>query len=672
MFYQHSFSYQIKIFILSVFLSPLVFSCDPDHTSSDRQTKKDQIRSYALSKKAELEEVIGAYHGTIYDNKGRPLQELELWLESQDRLFKDSNSIDAIRTPTLNGYVLASYSSGSGKKISYKVINSEYDESLQQLTLELENSIYGVLSIEGIKENDHINGSWVSGSTGLHGTLSFAKKKVEDSITQSNPLDASLPGVFMRDEATQSFHHAEVLFQTYKEQKDSFLTSITLILYNGPYKNHEFQSYRFDDIQIHIMNGNISAQDTHGEITLYGRYTNGIFEGQWHSLTSNENSTFYFDQNFDKQKKFDLSILQEESTLSGTYYSTIPQEAQQNTHLPENISINLKIIPLQDSTKKWEIHGGVRFYIGSYDSQEYLEANTQDIHYNPFTRVLSLKTEKPYSMSFSGVFQNGVWEPHLSYAKWNEPAILTFTPHKITDSKFNLEGLYHGYIQWDQDLKHQHIVLQMTTSKENDLKISGHIKVYLNDKKTEYIFYKFSRIDFNPETKISTAFSDDQHVVLKFEYHNGEIHGTWTSDSGTLSGSFVTSQDNNAPPVQNDLEMKQGNLTGVYQGKLKNLSEETQLPENFTLSFVSSQNISNPHGLSITGHIRFYFSPYQDSEYVEYVFQDIEYDFCTKKLSGYVEDLKLSFIGIVDNQEISADLFFGAAGKIATLEGKYE
>jgi hypothetical protein len=112
-------------------------------------------------------------------------------------------------------------------------------------------------------------------------------------------------------------------------------------------------------------------------------------------------------------------------------------------------------------------------------------------------------------------------------------------------------------------------------------------------------------------------------------------------------------------------------LKGTYQGKLTNTNSQSNLPERMMISFVTSQDLSKPNGISVTGSLRFYLGAFGSNEYVEYAFSDVQFNFFTRYFTAKTNDsYKLTLKAEAKLNSISGTVSADALGEVGTFEVK--
>lgn len=266
-------------------------------------------------------------------------------------------------------------------------------------------------------------------------------------------------------------------------------------------------------------------------------------------------------------------------------------------------------------------------------------------------------------------------KPELT-GEWNAPEMgasgTIFLRRGAPENTETLSGEYGGVLFRNKDFyQFGHLTLRTTFQSPDGFKVSANARVIFGawDSK-EYLTYRFEEVRFNPirgELTMKSEASDLSFTVILSE---GELFGKWTSVLvGDLSSvQFKKSWIPPALPSHGELYEP---LQGSYQGTLKNGSG-FNYPKKVMVSLVTSQDLTEPNGLKITGNFRFYIGEFGSTAYFEYPFEEIKYDSFTKQFIGKTVvgegNEKFTILGNVDNKKLGARLKSDGVGEVATLE----
>ncbi len=88
------------------------------------------------------------------------------------------------------------------------------------------------------------------------------------------------------------------------------------------------------------------------------------------------------------------------------------------------------------------------------------------------------------------------------------------------------------------------------------------------------------------------------------------------------------------------------------------------------MSFVTSQDLTKPNGIAITGNLRFYLGEFGSTEYIEMPFAEVNHNFFTQKLVAKTGgEYKLTLKADADiHNKLSGTIFSDALGEVGTWE----
>ncbi|MCB9229525.1 MAG: hypothetical protein H6618_07935 [Deltaproteobacteria bacterium] len=652
------------------FVFMLLSSCGSSDKNSERDKKRDQIRNYALSKEKELSDITGNYFGSLFSD-GVELQKIHLLLTIREDVSDSETSIDPTRIPRLAGYMRLAYVSDneSDSYISYSIIKGDYDSKLNSVTLELKNSQYGLLTLDLSDSEEKLSGKWLSSENSSHGEINLIRLNEDNMGLSSNFIPSSLNTEFtgyLSRNKTGSYHLSKLIFQTQKNDNDSLIMAASLLFYNGSWSDSEYQKFTFSTVNFNALTGGITMIDDSSTISLNGSLRDHNLRGTWSTSYSGNSGEFLLNsRSFAKPDE----SLQQEPSISKTYFGKIIYTENNQSHFPENISISLSMGEDAEAPLKSSLNGKVRFYTGSYGSQEYLEVPFSDIDYNVFNRALIIRTENPYQMTFSATLEKNLISGDFHYGSPGKIGEIKLNDSYENSGMMDMQGQYQAVFRWNDIKAYQYGNFQIFTSYDNGLKISGDLKMIFGPSHSvEYLSYKFENIEFNPESGILTISSPDTEVYLKVRYDNGSLHGDWFSHTRGNIGHVCMSQSK-IPEIPDGFSLLSG-IGGSYRGKIINKNESTSLPEKTLLNIAASRNTESKDGLLLQGSIRFYLGSFDSHEYMEYTFSNISYNFYTRELNATTIKENLLIQGFMQNGIFSGSISHNGFGTIGTIEVK--
>lgn len=211
------------------------------------------------------------------------------------------------------------------------------------------------------------------------------------------------------------------------------------------------------------------------------------------------------------------------------------------------------------------------------------------------------------------------------------------------------------------------ITLSTTVVPPQGLKVSAAVRVKFGPwASSEYLTYRFDPVEFNPMTGQMVLKSESNDVMFSGYWSNGELKGEWFSSYTGKLGAFSVKK-NVVPGTQPGTLFEA--LKGTYQGTIKNTNPASNLPERMMVSFVTSQDLSKPNGISVSGSLRLYIGSFGSTEYVEFPFSDIQFNFFTRQLTAKVNsDYKLTLKGEALLSSVTGSISADALGEVGTFE----
>jgi hypothetical protein len=223
--------------------------------------------------------------------------------------------------------------------------------------------------------------------------------------------------------------------------------------------------------------------------------------------------------------------------------------------------------------------------------------------------------------------------------------------------------LYHEGTKYYQ---FANILLRTIQLGNGQLKISANVRMFLGDwSSSEFLTYEYDECPMNPLTRQLSIKDAKNNINLVGVMKSGSLQGEWFSSVGGKVGKFSAIKDTEPKPPTDGILVK--SLTGHYKGSIENTNPETSLPENMTMSIVTTQDTSGPEPvIKMSGSARLYLFGF-GSEYFETKLTDIQFNFFNRSLSVKTVDYGLTIKGTVSQDgNFKGTVFtdqFGESGK---------
>lgn len=257
--------------------------------------------------------------------------------------------------------------------------------------------------------------------------------------------------------------------------------------------------------------------------------------------------------------------------------------------------------------------------------------------------------------------------------KWIRPFVLLFilvSDYTIAYSSEQISGLYNAILFHDSTDYYQHAQITLrTVNPEGKMKISANIRVFFGETNSnEFMTYEFDSVPLNILTKQLVIGSEGNDVSLIGFLRDGMLEGDWFSTLMGKVGKF-RAQKSGIPEVPNGAILVDS-LSGHYRGLLNNTNPESNLPGKVSLSFVSSQDNSEPEKpkLHISGNVRFYLGSFGSLEYIEVEFNDIQFNYYNRFLTAKTSEYGFTFKGtMTQDGQFDGELFSDGLGEVGTV-----
>ena len=233
-----------------------------------------------------------------------------------------------------------------------------------------------------------------------------------------------------------------------------------------------------------------------------------------------------------------------------------------------------------------------------------------------------------------------------------------------------VSGLYNAVLKHEGTDFYQYAKITLRTiNPEGQMKISANVRVFFGEaNSSEYLTYEFDEVPLNILTRQLAIKSEGNDVSMIGFLRGDVIEGEWFS---TLMGKVGTfkAQKNGFPEVEEGAVLVEA-LSGHYRGKLENTNPDSNLPENVSFSFVSTQDNSEPEKpkLHISGNTRFYLGEFDSLEYVEVEFDDIQFNFYNRFLTAKTKEYGFTFKGTMTvDGKFEGELFSDGLGDVGIV-----
>ncbi len=370
----------------------LVNACSSDNISK-RDQEKEQTRNNAAAKRIELEKVAGIYSGSLIRSEN-DRQSITLDLQIKE-IPKDDGDVDPVMVPVLTGNLQFNYSNGRNdgtiEKMVFSLEKADFSEKSNHFNGVATNSNYDAVIMELRFDGQTLSGQWNAPSSSASGQLDLTRGMKPPSA-ELPVLVADYSGYFLW-ESSKEVQFVDVKLNGSLSSPDTITLNMATRFYFGPKTSPEYITFTIPKVDFNPITGRIGATSADAEISLNGTLSGNGLSGNWNSKSMGQ------------MGGFKLSVLpmappvgyDAVSGLHGTYKGKLKNTASLN--LPEKVMMTFVATPDQGGVV-WS--GNMRFYLGEFDSPEYVEDPfTSGAEFDFFSKKISAKTLK-HSFTVNG------------------------------------------------------------------------------------------------------------------------------------------------------------------------------------------------------------------------------------------------------------------------------
>lgn len=659
--------YKLKPFYLIVASILFLHTGCAKKKMNERDSKKEQVRSSAQTKKQELMLTAGQYYGQLKNNSYN--QDVLLNLEVKDIPTKNGEEIDPILIPVITGSMKIFFGDPEkGEYYSLAIEKADFDAQKNKLDLVVTHEFLKEMIVSLAVSDPSLEGTWNSPTFSTSGGLSLTKnvdlKLLNFSVRE---LKGEYLGILDWD-AKKLYQKAHLNLSTKQDKTSAVSFTASVKLYSGDENSSETMVYDLDRIDFNPLTHTISLDGQNSDVFFIGSYASGKITGNWHSkLYGNMGSMLWQKQTFPKPSE-NKKLL---NPIKGTYYGVF-KNADSSIHLPSRFMINLVTYYDREKSGGMGIAGSVRLYYGSFASKEFIELPLDHLEYNFFTRNLTGLTSGAAKFSIDLVTSENTLVGVLSDTATGVVGSIDANLEVPTETYSSMGGAFSGYFTWDKEQRYQISHFELTSSFKNQegikLMTSLEMKVGQEDS-LEKVVFKFQEADFNPTSGSVVLKSSDENITLKGTLIENQFYGEWFTRTKGKLGRFVLKK-NETVPLPQDFNLISP-IHGTYLGLLQNTSSQTNLPERMTLGVVTILDLTAPYGLKLSSNIRFYLGPFDSDEYVEGKCETISFDFFSQNYSvkcalPQMDGFSLS--GRMFDSKIVGKVSYDGIGEVAQFE----
>lgn len=208
---------------------------------------------------------------------------------------------------------------------------------------------------------------------------------------------AGLYKAVLLHEGTNFYQFAKITLRTINVAGQIKIAANTKVFF-GDWDSNEYMTYEYPDVPLNILTRQLNIRNEANDVSMTGFLKTGTIEGEWFSTMVGRVGTF-------KAVKTGIPEIPANGilvkTLSGFYRGALKNTNPQS-NLPERVTMSF--VTTQDSSPTGpviKITGNARFYLGNFDSLEYVETPFTNVQFNFYNRYLTAKTQD-YGVTFKG------------------------------------------------------------------------------------------------------------------------------------------------------------------------------------------------------------------------------------------------------------------------------
>lgn len=238
-------------------------------------------------------------------------------------------------------------------------------------------------------------------------TLGFSVTGFVGNTAQAQ--DDQIAGLYkavLLHEGSNFYQYANITLRTVNVDGQVRIASNVRVFF-GDWNSNEYMTYEYPDVPLNILTRQLNMKSDVNDVSLTGFMRSGVIEGEWFSTIVGRVGTF-------KAMKSGMPDLPQNGalvkTLSGFYRGGLANTNPQS-NLPERVTMSFVTTQeIGNSGPVIKITGNARFYLGGFDSLEYVETPFTSVQFNFYNRYLTAKTQD-YGITFKGTMtQDGKFE----------------------------------------------------------------------------------------------------------------------------------------------------------------------------------------------------------------------------------------------------------------------
>lgn len=217
------------------------------------------------------------------------------------------------------------------------------------------------------------------------------------SFAQNDDVRGLYNAVLMHD-GTNFYQYAKITLRTVNISGQLRVSANVKVLF-GEWDSNEYLTYEYPEVPLNLLTRELSIRQDANDVSIIGTLRSGVIEGEWFSTQVGRVGSFRAQKTGIPEIPQDGILVK---NLSGFYRGSLTNTNPQS-NLPERLTMSF--VTTQDTSTEGapiiRISGNARFYLGGFDSLEFVETPFTNIQFNFYTRYMTAKTQD-YGLTFKG------------------------------------------------------------------------------------------------------------------------------------------------------------------------------------------------------------------------------------------------------------------------------
>jgi hypothetical protein len=218
------------------------------------------------------------------------------------------------------------------------------------------------------------------------------------TVVAADEQVAGLYKAVLLHEGSNFYQFAKITFRTVNVGGQIKISANARVFF-GDWDSNEYMTYEYPDVSLNLLTRQLNIKTDTNDVSLQGFLRTGVIEGEWFSTIVGRVGTFKALKVGVPEIPVNAELVK---SLSG-YYRGALKNTNPQSNLPERVTMSF--VTTQDistGAPVIKISGNARFYLGGYDSLEYIETPFSNVQFNFYSRYLTAKTQD-YGITFKGI-----------------------------------------------------------------------------------------------------------------------------------------------------------------------------------------------------------------------------------------------------------------------------